>query len=221
MLKRKTRYRENKYLVQQLLDENIKEILERINNCASNVCLHCIYTAVYASVIAEKMGYDDDMIQKITAGCLIHDLGKISVVPAILNKQGTLTEKEYEIMRYHPQFGSIQVMNQFGKVVNDIVLMHHEKLDGSGYPNHLTAESIPEYVQIATVADEFDALTSDRCYKNKLTPSEASAILRAEAKAGKLDPKIVDIIGDGWLHARELTVYKDLPEQLPDLADNA
>lgn len=221
MGKRKTRYRENKYLVQQLLDENIKEILERINNCASNVCLHCIYTAVYASVIAEKMGYDDDMIQKITAGCLIHDLGKISVVPAILNKQGALTEKEYEIMRYHPQFGSIQVMNQFGKVVNDIVLMHHEKLDGSGYPNHLTAKDIPEYVQIATIADEFDALTSDRCYKNKLTPSEASAILRAEAESGKLDPKIVDIIGDGWLHARELTVYEDLPEQLIDLAENA
>ena len=212
--KPKTKYRENKYLVQQLLDENIKTILERINNCAPNVCLHCIYTAVYASVIAEKMGYDDEMIQKITAGCLIHDLGKISVIPAILNKQGALTEEEFEIMRFHPEFGSIQVVNKFGKVVNDIVLMHHEKIDGSGYPKHLSGEDIPEYVQIATVADEFDALTSDRCYKERLTPGEASAILREEAKIGKLNPKIVDIIGDGWLHARERTVYEDLPETI-------
>lgn len=215
MLKRKTKYRENKYLVQQLLDENIKIILERINNCAPNVCLHCIYTAVYASVIAEKMGYADEMIQKITAGCLVHDLGKISVSPSILNKQGGLTAAELEIMRYHPQFGSLQVINKFGKVVNDIVLMHHEKLDGSGYPSHFSGKEIPEYVQIATVADEFDALTSDRCYKKKLTPEEASEILSKEAAQGKLNPQIVDIIGDGWLHAMERTVYDDIPQIIP------
>lgn len=213
MRKKNQKYRENKYLVQQLLDENIKAILERINNCAPNVCLHCIYTAVYASVIAEKMGYDDEMIQKITAGCLIHDLGKISVTPDILNKQGPLTKEEFKIMQFHPRFGSIQVEEKFGRVVNDIVLMHHEKLDGSGYPNHLEKDDIPEYVQIASVADEFDALTSDRCYKEKLTPEQASAILREEAEAGKLNPKIVKIIGDGWLHARELTVYEDLPDK--------
>ena len=218
MLKRKIKYRENKYLVQQLLDENIKTILERINNCAPNVCLHCIYTAVYASVIAEKMGYEDEMIQKITAGCLIHDLGKISVIPPILNKQGKLSEAELEIMHFHPQFGSIQTVNKFGKVVNDIVLMHHEKLDGSGYPNHLDKTEIPEYVQIATVADEFDALTSDRCYKTKLTPGEASAILREEARIGKLNPEIVDIIGDGWLHAMESTVYDDIPQIIPGIS---
>lgn len=207
MLKEKPKYRENKYLVQQLLDENIKIILERINNCAPNVCLHCIYTAVYASVIAEKMGYDDEMIQKITVGCLIHDLGKISVIPAILNKRGSLTEEEFRIMKLHPQFGFIQVELQFGKVVNDIVLMHHEKLNGTGYPKGLKEEEIPEYVQIATVADEFDALISDRCYKKKLTPEEASEILRKEANEGKLNPKIVEIIGDGWLNERERKVY--------------
>lgn len=212
MSKEKTKYRENKYLVQQLLDENIKLSLEYINSCAPNVCLHCIYTAVYASVIAEKMGYDDDMIQKITAGCLLHDFGKANIFPSILNKQGSLTEKELEFMRNHPKYGFIYTELKFGKVVNDIVLMHHEKMNGSGYPEHLKGDEIPEYVQIATVADEFDALTSDRCYKKKLTPEEASAILRKEAAEGKLNPKIVEIIGDGWLHARELTVYEDLPQ---------
>lgn len=206
------KYRENKYLVQQLLDENIKTILERINNCAPNVCLHCIYTAVYASVIAEKMGYKDEMIHKITAGCLIHDLGKISVSPDILNKQGGLTETEFEIMKYHPQFGSIQVVEKYGKVVNDIVLLHHERLDGKGYPYHLKGTEIPEYIQIVSVADEFDALTSDRCYKKKLTPKEATIILKQEAAEGKLNPDIVAIIGDGWLHAREKTIYEDLAE---------
>lgn len=197
----KPKYRENKYLVQQMLDENIKTILERINKCAPNVCLHCIYTAVYASVIAEKMGYEDQLIQEITAGCLIHDLGKISISSAILNKQGKFTKEEFEIMRFHPEFGSIQVKNNFGVVVNDIVLKHHEKLDGSGYPKNLTKKDIPEYVQIATVADEFDALTSDRCYKGRMTPEEATMILQDEAREGKLNADIVNLIKNGWLHA--------------------
>lgn len=209
MLEKKTKYRENKYLVQQLLDENIKTILARINMCAPNVCLHCIYTAVYASVIAEKMGYNDDEIQKITAGCLIHDLGKTAVFPNILNKQGPLTDEEYEIMKFHPEHGYTQVRKKFGKVVTDIVLMHHEKLDGSGYPEGLKGANIPEYVQIATVADEFDALTSDRCYKETKTPEEAAQILREEAEMGKLNKNIVAIIGDGWLHERERTVYDE------------
>lgn len=195
------KYRENKYLAVQMLDKNIKSIIERINKYSPNVGMHCVYTAIYASTIAEKLGYEDALIHQITAGSLIHDLGKISIPADILNKKEPLTQKEFEIIKFHPQFGHIQIADLFGPVVKDIVLHHHEKLDGKGYPHGIT--DIPEYVQIVTVADEYDALTSERCYKKTLMPEEALEELKMEVQMGKLNAKIVNIIENGWLHDAE------------------
>ena len=94
------KYRENKYLAVQMLDKNIKNIIERINKYSPNVGMHCVYTAIYASTIAEILGYEDSLIHQITAGSLIHDLGKIFIPTEILNKTTSLTQKEFEIIKY-------------------------------------------------------------------------------------------------------------------------
>lgn len=200
------KHRENKYLAVQMLDKNIKSIIERINKYSPNVGMHCVYTAIYASTIAEKLGYEDSLIHQITAGSLIHDLGKISMPADILNKAAPLTQKEFEIIKFHPQFGYIQIEDMFGPVIKNIVLLHHEKLDGTGYPNSLT--QIPEYVQIVTVADEYDALTSERCYKKTFTSEKALEELKDEVRKGKLNAKIVNSICEGWLH--DIQKYHDL-----------
>lgn len=124
----------------------------------------------------------------------------------ILNKAAPLTQKEFEIIKFHPQFGYIQIEDMFGPVIKNIVLLHHEKLDGTGYPNSLT--QIPEYVQIVTVADEYDALTSERCYKKTFTSEKALEELKDEVRKGKLNAKIVNSICEGWLH--DIQKYHDL-----------
>ncbi|CDF07946.1 hD domain protein [Firmicutes bacterium CAG:95] len=200
------KYRENKYLAVQMLDKNIKNIIERINKYSPNVGMHCVYTAIYASTIAEILGYEDSLIHQITAGSLIHDLGKIFIPTEILNKTTSLTQKEFEIIKYHPQFGYIQIENLFGPVIRDIVLLHHEKLDGNGYPKGIT--QIPEYVQIVTVADEYDALTSERCYKKTFSFEQALMELKEDVHKGKLNEKIVNVICEGWLH--DMEKYHDI-----------
>lgn len=182
----------NKYLATQMINPNVKDMLQRINISSPNVCLHCVYTAIYASMIAEKMDLNKNLINEITIGCLVHDLGKISIPAVILNKPTVLTDKENAVMRLHPEFGELQTRNVFSSVANEIVLLHHEKSDGSGYPSGIT--SIPLHVQIVTVADMYEALTSERCYKKTYGPLEALKILKIEAKKEKINQEIVAIL---------------------------
>lgn len=192
-------HKDNQYLAEQLTDSHIKEILQKINTYAPNVCLHCIYTAIYASAMASKLGYDRFTIAEITKGCLVHDLGKISIPPVILNKPNVLTDNELSTIKLHPEYGYLQTRDIFSKTVNDIVLMHHEKLDGSGYPKGLKEDQIPEYVQIVTIADEYEALTGERCYKKVYTHYEAIEELIEESKYGKINKKFIDLIDKDWI----------------------
>lgn len=123
---------------------------------------------------------------------LLHDIGKIGVPEGVLRKPGPLDEQEWEVMRRHPIVGAqIVAPFDFLGVGGMVIRHHHERMDGSGYPDGLAGEAIPLGARIVAVADVYDALTSDRPYRRALPPDEALAFLSAEA-GGTLDRWIVD-----------------------------
>ena len=151
----------------------------------------------YSVALARRMGADDEkLIKAIEAASLLHDMGKLAIPEQILNKPGKLTVSEFEVMKTHSSAGAdILAAIQFPYPVVPIVRHHHENWDGSGYPDHLSGTDIPIGARILSVVDCFDALTSDRPYRSKLTEEAAIAILQ-ERRGSMYDPLVVDIFID-------------------------
>jgi len=148
----------------------------------------------YSVALAHQMGVDDEkLIKAIEAASLLHDMGKLAVPENILNKPGKLTRDEFEIMKTHSSAGAdILASIEFPYPVVPIVRHHHENWDGTGYPDHLSGTDIPIGARILSVVDCFDALTSERPYRGKLSESEAIAIL-LERRGTMYDPLVVDV----------------------------
>jgi putative nucleotidyltransferase with HDIG domain len=128
--------------------------------------------------IAAEMGFekDTDEYRNLSWGALLHDVGKIAVPDSILRKPLALTDDEWQTMRSHPAAGyEILLKIDFLKTASEIVLSHHERYDGGGYPRGLTGEEIPLGARIFTIADAFDAMTSDRAYRSAMPAEEALA----------------------------------------------
>jgi putative nucleotidyltransferase with HDIG domain len=151
----------------------------------------------YSVALARQMGANDDkLIKAIEAASLLHDMGKLAIPEHILNKRGKLTASEFEVMKTHSSAGAdILAAIQFPYPVVPIVRHHHENWDGSGYPDHLSGTDIPIGARILSVVDCFDALTSDRPYRGKLTEEAAIAILQ-ERRGSMYDPLVVDMFVD-------------------------
>jgi putative two-component system response regulator len=126
---------------------------------------------------------------------IVHDVGKVAVPEHILLKPGPLTPEERKIMEQHPITGEriCAPMKSFRRVL-PIIRHHHEKLDGSGYPDGLKGEDIPMTVRILQTVDIYDALTTDRPYRKALSSQEALSIMRSEVKKGWWDGGLVDIL---------------------------
>ena len=156
---------------------------------------HSRRVSAYAVAIAQQMGLPDEEIEVIRDGALLHDLGKIGISDLVLSKSGDLTPEEYELIRRHPSIGCriIERVDGLGPYLN-IVELHHENHDGSGYPWQLVGEQTPRDVRIVHVADAFDAMTSDRPYRKAMSAEEALRILRANAGT-QFDPAVVDAFG--------------------------
>ncbi len=137
--------------------------------------LHSIRVAAYATATAIQMGFSDsDVLRSIALGGIYHDIGKSNVPLDIINKSGPLLESEWVLMRSHPNEGLKKIDGTcLHHVSREIIIHHHERLNGSGYPHGLTKDSLLPEVQIATLADIFDALTSSRSYQNKRNRFEA------------------------------------------------
>jgi len=148
----------------------------------------------YSVALAHQMGVDDDdLIRAIEAASLLHDMGKLAVPEQILNKPGKLTREEFEVMKTHSSAGAdILAAIQFPYPVVPIVRHHHENWDGSGYPDKLSGTEIPIGARILSVVDCFDALTSDRPYRSKMSEFEAISIL-LERRGTMYDPLVVDV----------------------------
>ena len=146
--------------------------------------------------IATALGLDDATRREIEHGALLHDIGKIGVPDAVLTKPGPLDDEEWAAMRQHPLVAcAILDGVDLSPTVISMVRHHHENLDGTGYPDHLAGDELPIAARIARVADAFDAMTSDRPYRDALTLSAARAELRKN-KGTQFCPEIVDAFED-------------------------
>ena len=153
---------------------------------------HCDRVADYAEQLARVAGVEEPLLTCIRHGSILHDCGKIGVPEELLNFPGKLTLEEFEIIKKHPDWGT-QVAREANlpEAVVNVILYHHERIDGSGYPAGLAGEKIPIEARIAAIADVFDALTSDRPYRKANSIGEAVTVLTG--LAGLLDNNLLAI----------------------------
>jgi len=150
----------------------------------------------YAIMIGKNLGLDEGDLDALRDAARLHDLGKIGIPDEILKKQAPLSDEEWVIMRRHPEIGeSIIKPIRSLQHLCDLIRHHHEKIDGSGYPDRLKGEEISPLVRILSVADVYDALTTKRSYRPQKSKQEAIAILRS--MKNHLDQDIVDILLEG------------------------
>ena len=132
--------------------------------------------------IGRQMSMSASELRVLARAGLMHDIGKLGIPEAVLDKHSPLDESEWILMRTHPEMG-LTLLDRAGQSSREVlaVLYHHERLDGSGYPYGLKAEAIPVEARIVAVADTYDALTSDRPYRNACSQAQARRVLVAEA----------------------------------------
>ena len=168
---------------------------------------HSERVAEYTAMLTKELGYDEETIERYRNIALLHDIGKISIPPEVLNKEGKLTDQEFNIIKSHSAQGY--------KVLKDISLMpelaigagqHHERPDGKGYPKGLKGDEIERVAQIIAVADTFDAMYSDRPYRKRMNFDKAVSIIK-EVSGTQLTEDVVDaflrIVERGGLRAED------------------
>ncbi len=162
----------------------------------------------FCLAIARRLGWHGEQLSHVEMGAILHDIGKINVDDAILRKPARLTPEEFERMRRHPDIGS-QILRgiSFLEPVIPYVRHHHERFDGTGYPDRLAGEEIPIGGRLVAVADAFDAMTSERPYHKAQPPAEAIAELQAMA-GRQFDPEIVRVFVEAY-NAGEITIEEE------------
>ena len=161
---------------------------------------HSERVARYSLMLADKMKLEPEKLDNIYIAALLHDIGKIGVSDTIINKDGKLTADEYDNIKQHPVLGS-QILTNISEMPVAVIgaKYHHERYDGTGYPEGLKGEEIPLEARIISVADAYDAMTSNRSYRNSMTQEKVREQL-VNGRGRQFDPEIVDqmlIIMDG------------------------
>ncbi len=175
---------------------NIFSMLTELRDYNDATYIHCINVALIAHSIGEWMHLDEEDKRLLTEAGLIHDIGKIFLPQELLNKKEPLTDVELTKLKLHPQLGYKAVQDQnINPHIKNTVLMHHERCDGSGYPRHLTINQIDPVARIISIADVYDAMTSERIYRKAKTPFYAVEKIEEEGFS-KFDPKALMIFLD-------------------------
>jgi len=219
-VEKKTSELQKLYLQLQIAYNEIKDLsLEIIYRLAKAAEFKDEYTGFhiqrigfYSTKIAEHLGLSKEQVELIKYSSPLHDIGKLRIPDHILLKPGPLTKDEWEIMKTHTIMGAKILEGskiKYLKAAEKIALLHHEKWDGTGYPYGLKGKKIPLFARIVSIADVFDALTSDRPYRKAFSVEEAFEIIKNES--GKhFDPELVEIflkIKDEIIEIR--TLFKD------------
>jgi HD-GYP domain-containing protein (c-di-GMP phosphodiesterase class II) len=198
------------------LEENFEAMVQTL---VKAVEAKDIYTAghservmQYSLRIGDRLKLSPQEMKILQMGTLVHDVGKIGIPDEVLNKPTKLSESERSLIREHAENGArmVEGIPIFQDCI-PIIRWHHERLDGSGYPNNLQAKDIPLLVRIASAADVFDALTSDRAYRTAMTPTGACEVLEKMVQNQELDPEIVSILTD--IVEKEGILWFNEPEQ--------
>lgn len=161
--------------------------------------LHSERVAAIAQDVGRALGLKEAELDTLVLGARLHDIGKVGVRDEVLLKPGKLTPAEWEEMRSHPEVGLriLEPMLPYLGPIGSIVLHHHERWDGGGYPKGLKGEEIPFLVQIVAVADAYEAMTSDRPYRRALSPEEAAEVIRKEA-GRQFSPRVAEAFLRVW-----------------------
>lgn len=191
---------------------SIKTLISIINAKDRYTFGHSERVVCYSRVIAEALGLRGEDLKTLIYGAYLHDIGKIEIDREILNKQGALTEDEWEIIKKHPNWGA-DIIKPISSLTDSlpVILYHHEKLEGSGYPFGLKGREIPLSARILAVADSFDAMTTDRPYKKAMPLKEAIKELERGCNT-HFDSKIVKAF------VQVIDKYKNVDEILDDLS---
>ncbi|PKG85211.1 phosphohydrolase [Colwellia sp. 75C3] len=155
---------------------------------------HSVAVSVYITLFARYLGLERNIIEQLSIGAFLHDIGKIKIPNEILNKPGKLTDDEFTIMKTHANH-SIDIIKEtpgISALSLEVATLHHEKLNGCGYPFQVKGENISLYGRMISICDIFDALTATRVYKKGFAHGKSFAILRELASQNQLDSKLVD-----------------------------
>jgi HD-GYP domain-containing protein (c-di-GMP phosphodiesterase class II) len=156
---------------------------------------HSVSVSVLMTIFARFLKIDKKIIQLLSVGAFLHDVGKINIPDSILNKPGKLTDAEFTVMKSHVNH-SIKIIEStpgISELSLEVAALHHEKLDGTGYPFNIPKEKISSYGRMIAICDIFDALTANRCYKDGYSHLKSFSILRSLAQKEHLDQRLVDL----------------------------
>ena len=188
-------------------NETILSIARTVDAKDSNTSKHSFRVSEYSVAIAKRLNYSDEKCENLRQMALLHDIGKIGIPDAILNKPSRLTDEEYEIMKTHVLKGG-EILKDFTMIDNVSLgaLYHHEKYDGTGYCHGLKGEESPLDARIIGIADAFDAMTATRVYRKKMGIEYAVSELK-RGSGTQFDPKLVEImlslIADGVIREKD------------------
>lgn len=182
----------------QVAEQSMKQLglfrsLYVLEGADSYTYRHSLNVGILCSLIARLIKWDGERVAFMGTAGFLHDLGKMKVPTEVLLKPGKLTEEEFAEVKKHTLYGyqMIKEMEGSSEMLAHCALLHHERLDGSGYPKQLKGDDIPVECQVLAIADMFDAICSDRVYKERTSPFEAAQLLWKEACNGKLNIEIV------------------------------
>lgn len=180
------------------LEKSHLELVDRLGRAAeykdNETGMHVKRMSVYSKLIALELGYSQEDATQLQHAAPMHDIGKIGIPDGVLLKPGKLDAQQWEVMKTHAQIGYEILKGSQSEVLiwaAEIAISHHEKFDGSGYPNGLVGEEIPLNARIVMVADVFDALTSSRPYKKAWSEEDAIKLINDSA-GSHFDPKVVE-----------------------------
>ena len=168
------------------------EAISELKDFDEYTYIHSVNVALYSMLLAKWLELEKEDIKDLVKAAVLHDIGKANVADSILNKPSKLTDEEFSEMKHHPQYGYdlCKDIYDIDDRVKDAILSHHEKIDGSGYPNGKTDDELSDFAKVIAVCDVYDAITSKRVYKDSVTPF-ASFEEIIEHGYGKLDTNIM------------------------------
>ena len=160
--------------------------MSRIREKDAYLLEHSVNVSILMTILARHLKMDEGVIHQLATGALLHDVGKILVQDKVLNKPGKLTDEEFVEMRRHVEYGYDVVKNMPGisPISLEVLIQHHERLDGRGYPHQLPGQKISQYGRMIAIVDSYDAITANRVYKDGFTSTHAFKILREASGVG-------------------------------------
>jgi putative nucleotidyltransferase with HDIG domain len=178
-------------ILKAIKQSSLREWLTAVGRHHSDTYRHCLFVTGFAVAFAQHLGMREDDQRRLARAALLHDVGKAFIPVAILDKPGALTEEEIGEIRQHPRRGydALAAQGGFPPEMLDVVLHHHEFLDGTGYPNGLRGNQISDIVRLTTIVDIHSALVEKRAYRKPFAHAKAFAIM--EAMDGKLDQHLL------------------------------